>query len=107
MPKGGSFDKASCMDCLILYALRSKTPLSFGYLMMRQMNESAHRHKGGFIPYALFLTKFFEYFDVDLENEASEDVTASLKGRVRKVHDKKKMDQKLIWERESYSCKEF
>ena len=46
-----------------------KTPLSFGYLMMRHMNECAHRNKGGSLSYALFLTRFFEYFDVDLENE--------------------------------------
>ena len=68
LPKGNSFDKVSYMNCLIMYALKSKTILSFGYLMMRHMNECVYSNKGAFLPYELFLTKFFEYFHVDLEN---------------------------------------
>ena len=74
--------------------------------MMRHMNECAHRNKGASPPYALVLIKFFKYFDVDLENEASEDVIATLKGIAAKIINKKKNKTKIYvsGKRKSCSC---
>ena len=72
------------MDTLILYALITKTPISFGYILMRHMEECVNSLKPLSLPYAMLLTLFFKHFGVDLQNKEFEEVVTTLKGRATK-----------------------
>ncbi|QHO37951.1 uncharacterized protein DS421_4g116040 [Arachis hypogaea] len=68
------------MDTLVLYALITKTKISFAYLMARYMFDSVRSVKDKALPYGMFLTCIFETFGVDLSNEAYENKHSYLKG---------------------------
>ncbi|XP_016166406.1 uncharacterized protein LOC107609088 [Arachis ipaensis] len=79
-PQSGSHNRVTLSDSLIIFALVTSTPISFGYLMIRHMWESVKSTKKANMPYGMFLTSIFEYFKVDLLNEAVENKVSMIKG---------------------------
>ena len=63
-----------------MYALITKTEISFAYLMARYMFDSVRSEKDKALPYGMFLTCIFEHFGVDLSNEDYENRHSYLKG---------------------------
>lgn len=61
--------------------------------MMKHINNATYSHKFVSLPYEMLLTKFSVHF-IDLENEESEDVIATLKGRASKSSAQKKSGNK-------------
>ncbi|QHO29806.1 uncharacterized protein DS421_8g228110 [Arachis hypogaea] len=49
--------------------------------MIRHMWKSVKDTKKASLPYGMFLTSIFEYFEVDLTNEAVENKVSVIKGR--------------------------
>ncbi|QHN81999.1 uncharacterized protein DS421_20g691840 [Arachis hypogaea] len=80
LPQSGSYQRVSYTDTLVLYALLTKTEISFAYLMVRYMFDSVRSEKDKALPYGMFLTCIFEYFGVDLTNEKYENRHSYLKG---------------------------
>ncbi|QHO22253.1 uncharacterized protein DS421_12g353570 [Arachis hypogaea] len=79
-PQSGSHNRVTFSDCLILFALVTSTPISFGYIMIRHMWDSVRSTRKANLPYGMFLTRIFEYFKVDLLNEAVENKVSSIRG---------------------------
>ncbi|XP_016192689.1 uncharacterized protein LOC107633591 [Arachis ipaensis] len=79
-PQSGSHNRVTLSDSLIIFALVTSIPISFGYLMIRHIWESVKSTKKANLPYGMFLTNIFEYFKVDLLNEAVENKVSMIKG---------------------------
>ncbi|XP_057745680.1 uncharacterized protein LOC130963595 [Arachis stenosperma] len=79
-PQSGSHNRVTFSDCLILFALVTSTPISFGYIMIRHMWDSVKSTRKANLPYGMFLTGIFEYFKVDLLNEKVENDVSTIRG---------------------------
>ncbi|MED6144752.1 hypothetical protein PIB30_018425 [Stylosanthes scabra] len=64
-----------------------RVKISFAYLMMRHMHDCIRSDRNTALPYGMFLTKVFQAFYVDFENESYEEKFSYLKGggAVKKV----------------------
>ncbi|XP_016178255.1 uncharacterized protein LOC107620637 [Arachis ipaensis] len=78
-PQSGSHNRVTVSDCLIIFALVTSTPISFSYIMIRHIWESVKSTKKANLPYGMFLTCIFEYFKVDLTNEAVENKVSKIR----------------------------
>ncbi|XP_016199746.1 uncharacterized protein LOC107640760 [Arachis ipaensis] len=78
-PQSGSHNRITVSDCLIIFALVTSTPISFSYIMIRHIWESVKSTKKANLPYGMFLTCIFEYFKVDLTNEAVENKVSKIR----------------------------
>ncbi|QHN96093.1 uncharacterized protein DS421_18g615410 [Arachis hypogaea] len=72
MPQSGSYQRVTICDTLVLFVILSSAPISFAYLMIRHMWDCIRSDKKCNLPYGIFLTCIFKYFQVDLSNEPVE-----------------------------------
>ncbi|QHN86527.1 uncharacterized protein DS421_16g547060 [Arachis hypogaea] len=79
MPQSGSYQRVTICDTLVLFAILNSASISFAYLMVRHMWDCVHRDKKANLPYGIFLTCIFEYFNVDLSNEPVENRVSTIK----------------------------
>ncbi|XP_057730074.1 uncharacterized protein LOC130945363 [Arachis stenosperma] len=77
IPQSSSRHRVTISDFL---ALVTSSQISFAYLMIRHMWKSVKDTKKASLPYGMFLTSIFEYFEVDLTNEAVENKVSVIKG---------------------------
>ncbi|MED6121060.1 hypothetical protein PIB30_026548 [Stylosanthes scabra] len=80
-----------------------RVKISFAYLMMRHMHDCIRSDRNSALPYSMFLTKVFQAFYVDFENEPYEEKFSYLKGggAVKKVTKKNpKVARKTVEEDE-------
>ncbi|RYR59014.1 hypothetical protein Ahy_A05g024864 isoform B [Arachis hypogaea] len=80
MPQSGSYHRVTVSDTLVLFDIITSSPISFAYLMVRHMWECVRSNKKANLPYGIFLTCIFEYFNVDLTNEDVENKVSTIKG---------------------------
>ncbi|MED6209919.1 hypothetical protein PIB30_059364 [Stylosanthes scabra] len=57
-----------------------RAPISFAYLMMRHMHNCIKGDRNSALPYAMFLTKVFKAYFVNLDDEPYEEKFSYLKG---------------------------
>ncbi|XP_020967709.1 uncharacterized protein LOC107616411 [Arachis ipaensis] len=80
MPQSGSYQRVIVCDTLVLFAILFSAPISFAYLMIRHMWDCVRSDKKCNLPYGIFLTCIFEYFQVDLSNEPVKNRVSTIKG---------------------------
>ncbi|QHN80491.1 uncharacterized protein DS421_20g678650 [Arachis hypogaea] len=80
MPQSGSYQRVTVCDTLVLFAILNSASISFAYLMIRHMWDCVRSDKKSNLPYGMFLTCIFEYFNVDLSNEPVENRFSVIKG---------------------------
>ncbi|QHO49670.1 uncharacterized protein DS421_1g16010 [Arachis hypogaea] len=80
MPQSSSYQRVTVCDTLVLFAVLNSASISFAYLMVRHMWDCVRSDKKANLPYGIFLTCIFEYFNVDLLNEPVENRVSTLKG---------------------------
>ncbi|MED6112755.1 hypothetical protein PIB30_064482 [Stylosanthes scabra] len=80
LPQNGSYRRVSFCDTLVLFALIMRVKISFAYLIMRHMHDCIKSDRNAALPYGMFLTKVFEAYFVNLDNESYEDKKSYLKG---------------------------
>ncbi|QHO42455.1 uncharacterized protein DS421_5g154330 [Arachis hypogaea] len=72
--------RVTICDTLVLFAILSSASILFAYLMMRHMWDCVRSDKKENLPYGMFLTCIFEYFNIDLSNEPVENRVSTIKG---------------------------
>ncbi|KAL4316176.1 hypothetical protein AHAS_Ahas15G0258900 [Arachis hypogaea] len=80
LSQNGLYQRITLCDTLVVYTIINKTKILFVYLMMRHIYDCIRSDKNVSLPYKIFLTYFFEYFGVDMNNEIQENRISSLKG---------------------------
>ncbi|QHN93125.1 uncharacterized protein DS421_17g590000 [Arachis hypogaea] len=80
MPQSGSYQRVIVCDTLALFAILNFASISFACLMVRHMWDCVRSDKKANLPYRMFLTCIFEYFNVDISNEPVENRVSTIKG---------------------------